>query len=155
MHRNAGEDAVAPLRQHSHDDAHRAIADRHQHRRGDQPQHPVRRLDRSRARAVQRIDRPFEGERHRQRRELGEQQQHHRPDHAHLQIGAIARPDVGPEMNQGPDQRALLGGRRRGRGLSASGHPLLRRHHQDPALAVMARRRAATSFPRFAIVPVI
>ena len=66
MHRDAGKDAVAPLRQYRHQHAHaRRSRCGHQKRRGDQPQHPVRRFDRRGARAVERIDRPFEGERHR------------------------------------------------------------------------------------------
>ena len=47
MHRDLGEDAVAPLRQHRHQHAHRAVAQGHDQRRGDQPQRPVRRLHRS------------------------------------------------------------------------------------------------------------
>ena len=30
-------------------------------------------------------------------------------DHAHLQVGAVARPDIGPQMHQRADQRRLLG----------------------------------------------
>ena len=109
MHRHARKNAVAPLRQHRHQHAHGAVACGHHQRRGDQPQRPVRRLHRRAVGAGQRVDRPFEGERHRQRRELGDQQQHHRPDHAHLQIGAIAGPDIGPQMHQRPDQGRLFG----------------------------------------------
>ncbi|MEH2571562.1 hypothetical protein V1272_000897 [Bradyrhizobium sp. AZCC 1708] len=109
MHGDAGEDAVAKLRQHRHKHPHRAVACGHQQWRGDQPQHPVRGLDRCRAHAVERIDRPFEGERHRQRRELRREQQHHRPDDAHFQVRAVAGPDIGPQVNQRPDQGRLFG----------------------------------------------
>jgi hypothetical protein len=49
-------------------------------------------------------------ERHRQRGELRQQQQHERPHHAHLQVGAVARPDIRPQMGERPDQRGVLGG---------------------------------------------
>ncbi len=117
VHRHPGEDSVAPLGQHRHQHAHAAVADGHDQGRCDQPHRPVRRLHRRGIRAGQRVDRPFERERHRQRRQLGDQQQHHRPDHAHLEIGAIAGPDVRPQMHQRPDQGRLfdgfVGGRRR------------------------------------------
>ena len=66
MHRDAGENAVAPLRQHRHQHAHCAVADGHQ-------QAAMRSATASSstastgavADAVERIDRPFEGERHR------------------------------------------------------------------------------------------
>ena len=120
MHRDAGEDAVAKLRQYRHQHAHRAVACGHQQGRCDQPQRPVRRFDGRGARAVERVDRPFEGERHDQRRELRDQQQHHRPDHAHLQVRAIARPDIGPQMYQRPDQGRFFG-RAAGRRLGGVG----------------------------------
>ncbi len=96
MHRYASKDSVAPLGQDRHQYAQAAIAQGHDQGRGDYPQLPVRRLHRSGICAGQRVDRPFESERHRKRRQFGEQQQHHRPDHAHLEIGAIAGPDIGP-----------------------------------------------------------
>ena len=41
VHRDLGENAVAPLRQHAHEDAHAAIGERHQHRRRQRPGEPV------------------------------------------------------------------------------------------------------------------
>ena len=88
VHRDFGEHAVAELRQQRHQDAHDAIGERHSDRRGKDPEQP--RVGRNRCAALpgQRIDRPFEGERHRDGRELGAEQQHRRPHHAPLQVGA-------------------------------------------------------------------
>ena len=65
VHRHARENSVAPLGQHRHQHAQAAVAQGHDQGRGDQPQRPVRRLHRRGIRAGQRVDRPFEGERHR------------------------------------------------------------------------------------------
>ena len=48
-------------------------------------------------------------ERHEQRRYLGDEQQHHRPDNARLEVGPIARPDIRPQMRERPEQRGFLG----------------------------------------------
>ena len=64
VHRHLGEDAVAPLREQRHQHAHAAVGERHDDRRRDQPHRPVRRAHRRLPCAGQRIDRPFEGERH-------------------------------------------------------------------------------------------
>ena len=64
----------------------------------------------------ERIGRPFEGERHRDGGELGEQQQHQGADDAQPQVGAVGRPDVGPEPRHVVDERTpALGFRRRSR----------------------------------------
>ena len=107
VHGDAGKNSVAPLGQHRHQHAQGAIAQGHDQRRGDQPQRPVRRLYGSGVRAGQGVDRPFEGEGHRQGRDLGEQQEHDRPDHAHFQIEAIAGPDIRPQVHERPGQGCL------------------------------------------------
>jgi len=58
----------------------------------------------------QRIDRPLEGERHRDGGELGDEQQHGRPDHAHLQVDAIRRPDERPQTDHRAPQCSAVGG---------------------------------------------
>ena len=82
VHRHFGENAVAPLRQQPHDDAHAAIGERHHHRRGERPGEPIAGRNRRGAVAGERIGRPFEGEGHRHGGELGEEQQHGRENHA-------------------------------------------------------------------------
>ena len=72
VHRDLGEHAVAQLRERRHQDAHAAVGQRHRDRRGDRPGQPGVGRDRRAALPGQRIDRPFEGERHRDGRELGE-----------------------------------------------------------------------------------
>ena len=64
--------------------------------------------DRRRALSDQRVRRPFEGERHRDRGELGGEQQHQRAEHAQLQVGAVGRPDVGPQVDHGAQERAAV-----------------------------------------------
>ena len=101
VHRDLGEHAVARLREHRHQDARAAIGDGHQRSAPRAPRRATSRRDRRGPLPGQRVGRPFEGERHRDGRELGEQQQHHRDQHAQLQVGAVRRPDIGPQ----PDQR--------------------------------------------------
>ena len=57
--------------------------------------------DRRACPAGKRIGRPFVGERNRDGRELGRQQQHHGADHAQLQVAPVGRPDIGPQMDDG------------------------------------------------------
>ena len=58
----------------------------------------------------QRIDRPFEGERHRDGGELGAEQQQRRPRPRALQVAPVRRPDVGPQPRKRAQQRAAVGG---------------------------------------------
>ena len=110
VHRHLGEHAVAQLRQRRHQDAHAAVGDRHRDRRGERPDQPVGGRDRRGAVAGERVGRPFEGEGHRDGRELGRKQQHHGAEHAQLQVAAVGRPDVGPQVDDGRQQRAAVRG---------------------------------------------
>ena len=109
VHRDLGEHAVAQLREARHQDAHAAIGQRHRDRRGNRPGQPVVGSDRRSALPGQRIDRPFEGEGHRDGGELGEQQQHRRPDHAPFEVDAVGRPDIRPQPAQRLEQSAAVG----------------------------------------------
>ena len=64
-----------------HHDAHAAIGERHHHRRRQRPGDDVVGPDRRGAVAGERVGRPLEGERHRDGRELGDEDQH-RGEHA-------------------------------------------------------------------------
>ena len=129
VHRHLGEDAVAHLGEHRHQDAHAAIGDRHQDRRGQHPGQPGRRRDRRTALPGQRVGRPLEGERHRDGGELGAQQQHHRDHDAQLQVAPVGRPDIGPQPTHRREQRAAVGGNSR---FSARSTRKVS-HHDDPA----------------------
>ena len=154
MHRHPRENAVAPLGQYRHQHAQAAIANGHNQRRGDQPHRPVRGLHRRGIGAGQRIDRPFERERHRQRRDLGEQQQHHRPDHAHLEIGAIAGPDIRPQMHQRPEQGRLLNGIAGGRRFAGARSRISMSHRSSsPGQPAHRIARRARFFCRFSCCP--
>ena len=100
IHRHLGENAVAPLREHAHQDAHAAIGERHHHRRRQRPDEPVVGSDRRGTVARQRVGRPFESKRHRDGRELGDENQHGREQDTRLQIGTVGRPDIGPQVDQ-------------------------------------------------------
>ena len=79
-------------------------------RRRERPSSQDRRRHRRGALAGQRVGRPFEGEGHRDGRELGGEQQHHGAQHAQLQVAAVGRPDIGPQVDHGLEQRAAVGG---------------------------------------------
>ena len=110
MHRDAGENAVAPLRQYRHQHAHRAIADASS-ASGDAISHSVQ-FDASTGAEPTPLSASIAHLKVNgtdQRRDLRDQQQHHRPHHAHLQVRAVARPDIGPQVHQRPDQGRLFG----------------------------------------------
>ena len=100
VHRHFGENAVAPLREQRHDDAHAAVSQRQHDRRGEHPDQPIVRIDRRGTVAGERVGRPFEGERHRHRGEFGEEQKHGGEDHARFEIGPVGRPDIRPQLDQ-------------------------------------------------------
>ena len=110
IHRHLGEQSVTQLRQRRHQDAHATIGNRHGDRRGHRPQQPVRCRDRRGAVTGERVGCPFVREGHRDGRELCGQQQDHGPDHPGLQVATVGRPDIGPEMDEGREQRAAVGG---------------------------------------------
>ena len=109
VHRHLGENAVAPLGEKRHDDAHAAIGERHHDRRRERPGEPIVRRHRRRAAAGERIGRPFEGERHRDGREFGEEQKHGRENDAALQVAPVRRPDIGPQVDQRGQQGPAVG----------------------------------------------
>ncbi len=143
VHRHLGEGAVAQLRQHRHQDAHAAVSDGQGDRRGHRPEQPVGRSHWRTAGAGQRVGRPFEGERHKDGRELGRQQQTKRAQHPQLQIAPIRRPDVGPEVDDGRKQRAAVGGDLRRR-LGAMMVVMVR--HSDPGKDGGISRRRSPSY---------
>ena len=110
VHRHLRENTVAHLGEHRHQDAHAAIRDGHEDRRGEHPEQPGGRGHRCAVLPGERIGRPFEGERHRDGRELGGQQKHHRSGDAKLEIAPIGRPEIGPQPTHDGEQRAALGG---------------------------------------------
>jgi hypothetical protein len=57
-------------------------------------------------------------------RALATEQQHRRQHHAHLQVGAIRRPDIRPQVSERAQQRTARGGHR----LEARGR--MRRVHE-------------------------
>ena len=96
MHRDLGEQRVANLGDAGHQDAHAAIGRGHHDRRRNHDGEPggagaVRLMG-------ERIGRPFVGEGHRDGGELGGQEQAKRHQHALFEIGAVARPDIGPKL---------------------------------------------------------
>ena len=105
VHRHLGEQAVAQLRQQRHQNAHAAV--RHRHDDGNR-RHPGQPGAARHRLASESIGRPFEGERHRYGGELGGEQHHHRPYHPHLQVVAVGRPDVRPQIDQGLEQRSAF-----------------------------------------------
>ncbi len=91
---DAGEQRVAQLVQPVEDDAAEIVAE-HQHERRRQHERQVAwRL----ALAGQRVGRPFVGIGHQHRDDLGDQQRGKRQHDAALQVGAVRRPHIGPEV---------------------------------------------------------
>ena len=109
VHRYLGKDAVAPLREHPHDDTHAAIGQRHHCRRRQRPGDDVIRAERRGAVARQRVCRPFEGERHRDGRQLRREDQDRGEHHAPFEVAPLGRPDVRPQMHKRREQRPAVG----------------------------------------------
>ena len=101
MHRHLREDAIARLGQERHQNARAAIGDGQRKRRGEHPNDPRALAGRRRAGGPgERVGRPFEGERHGDGRELRQHEQDERDHHASLEIAAIRRPDIRPQIDE-------------------------------------------------------
>jgi hypothetical protein len=107
VHRDLGEDAVARLREHRHEDAHPAVGNGERDRSRERPDEPCGGQDRRTPLPGERVGRPFEGERHDDGGKLGGEQQRHRRGDAQLEIAAVRRPDVRPQPAHDREQRGL------------------------------------------------
>ena len=110
VHGNLGEDAVAHLREHRHQDARPAVGNGQHDRGGERPNEPRRGRDRRAPLPGQRVGCPLEGERHGDGDELGGEQEQHRHGDAQLEVAALRRPDIGPQPAHDGKQRAAAGG---------------------------------------------
>ena len=110
VHGDLGEDAVAHLGEHRHQDARPAIGNGHEDWGRERPNEPCRRRDRRAPLAGQRVGSPLEGEGHGDGGELGGEQQQHRHGDAKLEVAAVRRPDVGPQPVHDRKQRAAAVG---------------------------------------------
>ncbi len=107
VHRHLGKHRVAALRERAHKDAHAAVSDRHGDGRRDHPAEPA---GGGGGVPRQRVGCVFEGEGNGDGCELGGEQERHGAQHAQLQVAAVGRPDIGPQMHHGRQQRAAAGG---------------------------------------------
>ena len=113
MHRNGGEQGIAPLRQQGHDASQDAIAQGQRDRAGQQGRQVVYGGIFA---SDQGVGRPLERIRDRDRDELRGHHQDERDIDPSAQVGTLAGPDVGPELAEGDEQRRLgLGGEPPGR----------------------------------------
>ena len=154
VHRHLGEDRVARLGEQRHHHAHAAIGDRHHHRRRQRPGEDVVGTERRGAVTGERVGRPLEGERHRDRRELGgKYQQRGNPD-AHLEVAPIGRPDVRPQMHERREQRVAAAAAA-DFALETVGRPLEIAHYRCGVINVGALvGRDGRTRPRFPSDPV-
>ncbi len=119
---DAGEERVAQVVEHVHQDAADAVGDDQHDRNGDEH----RQADCERAAAGawlgQRVGRPFVGVGHQHGDNLGGDQNGQRQHDAELQVRPVARPHIGPQIAQGGEHGLLRGGIRR-RGRFGAGRP--------------------------------
>ena len=87
MHRDLGEEPVANLAQHRHRDPRQAVEHGQQDRRPPQAGRRLALRDRD-----ERVRRPFEGERRRDRHELRDEEQPEGVEHTALEVGPAVRP---------------------------------------------------------------
>ena len=85
---------------------HDIVGDDQHHRR----EQEIRQRRRGGVVAGQRVGRPFEEIGHDHQHQLGDDQKHGRPDKAHLEVGPVRRPHVGPEALKRPEGRAGIAG---------------------------------------------
>ena len=96
VHGDLGEDAVAHLGEHRHQDARATVSNSHCDRSRERPEEPGGGRYGRASLPGQRIGCPFEGEGNRDGGELGREQQHYRRGNAKLEIAAIRWPNVRP-----------------------------------------------------------
>ena len=101
VHRHGGEQRVAALLGQRHQDAHRAV------KRGQRQRAEQRARRRRRPAGGQRIGRPFQRIRRGDRHQFGEDHQHDRQADPRLEVGAVRRPQVGPQPARGAGEGAL------------------------------------------------
>ena len=118
---DAGEQRVAQVVEHVHQDAADAVGDDQHDGNGDER----READGERAAAAgggrrgERVGRPFVGVGHQNGDELGGDQDAERQNHPELEVRPVARPHVGPQVAQRREHGLLHGGARRRCGLAA------------------------------------
>ena len=96
VHGDLGEDAVAHLGEHRHQDARATVSNSHCDRSRERPEEPGGGRYGRASLPGQRIGCPFEGEGNRDGGELGREQQYYRRGNAKLEIAAIRWPNVRP-----------------------------------------------------------
>ena len=107
MQGDAREEPFAHLRQHHHENAHEPVEKGERERPSERDAEDDVGHARAFRGARERIGRPFEGERHRDGDELGDDRQAERSDDTQLEVEPVRWPEIRPQPHHGDEQARL------------------------------------------------